>query len=255
MAIEINKYSIASTEILPCYEERQGQESRAYLHLDLNGDGEMWVGYKLPSDYSWSASEHSGYMHTFRIPNNLTPQGYNDLLDHPTIKELAELMVKEAEEYYDGSNYRMRLSQVGEDARETLERLCESIDCADYQSLDPWCADMYLQHVTYQDLTANGGTHEEIAERIVVEARKDGIHLSAVDVENRLDEMQEEVEGQGVTTKYCILTTDDSVGYWTGDTEPEIGAKVTLCVPTENGATQWEAKVVKEILESEKLES
>jgi hypothetical protein len=51
---------------------------------------------------------------------------------------------------------------------------------------------MYLQHVTYQDLTATGGTHEEIAERIVIEARKNGIHLSAVDVESRLDEMQEE---------------------------------------------------------------
>ena len=194
MTIEINKYSIASTAVLPCYEEQQGQESRAYLYVELRDEGEMWVGYKLPSDYSWSASEDAGYLHRFGIPNNLTPQGYNDLLDHSTIKELAELMVKEAEEYYDGSNYRMRLSDTGNDARETLERLCESIDCADYQCLEPVCAYWYLTDGSYEALMSNGGTHEEVAERIVQEARKDGYYLSVADVERHLEEMKEAIE-------------------------------------------------------------
>lgn len=204
MAIEINKFSIASTKILPCYEERQGQESRAYLYVELRDGGEIWVNYKTPSDYTWSPSEHAGYLHTFRIPNNLTPQGYNDLLDHPMIKELAEIMVKEAEEMYANGNHYIHLSDTGNNAREALERFCDSIEHGDYESLEPAGAHYYLAEGSYEALMCNGGTHEEVAKRIVQEALVDGYYLSAVDVENRLDEMHDEMLKSVDTSKASV---------------------------------------------------
>jgi hypothetical protein len=189
MAIEINKFSTKSSDTLPCYDTAGGNESHAYIYVDVS-DREMWVSYKLGHDNSWGIREDRRYVHTFRVANNLTAEGYNDLLSRPGLAHLVEQLINECEEYYDGSNYRMRVSERGQEVIEAIERYCE--DTSDCESLDPWCADMYLQHVTYQDLTATGGTHEEIAERIVIEARKNGIHLSAVDVESRLDEMQEE---------------------------------------------------------------
>lgn len=189
MAIQINKFSTNSSDALPCYDTAGGNESHAYIYVDVE-DKEMWVSYKLGHDNSWSIREDRRYVHTFRVANNLTADGYNDLLSRPGLAHLVEQLINECEEYYDGNNYRMSVSERGQEVIDAIERYCE--DTSDCESLDPWCADMYLQEGTYEALTANGGTHEEIADRIVAEARRDGIHLSAVDVENRLDEMQEE---------------------------------------------------------------
>ena len=190
MAIQISKLSTQSSDALPCYDTAGGGESRAYLYVDVS-DREMWVGYKMSCDNSWGVREHRGYVHTFSVPNNFTPSGYNDLLSRPGLQMLVERLIDECEEVYDGSNYKMRISLEGEEVKIAIARYCEE-EIYDCESLEPWDAGMYLQDGTYEALTANGGTHEEIAERIVVEARKDGIYLSAVDVESQLDKMAEE---------------------------------------------------------------
>jgi hypothetical protein len=190
MTINISKFKVAASDLLPCYDEVQGQETRAYIYVDISNK-EMWVGCKQPSDNTLSFREARGYLRSFRIPNNLTSRGYNDLLDHPSIRELAELMVAEASEYYDGSNYRIRLSQVGMDAEVTLMNLCNAIEHGDYESLEPAGAHYYIAEGSYEALMSAGGTHEEVAERIVAEAIKDGYYLIAYDVEKHLDAMKE----------------------------------------------------------------
>lgn len=190
MTINISKFKLAASDLLPCYDEVQGQETRAYIYVDISNK-EMWVGCKQPSDNTLSFREARGYLRSFRIPNNLTSRGYNDLLDHPSIRELAELMVAEASEYYDGSNYRIRLSQVGMDAEVTLMNLCNAIEHGDYESLEPAGAHYYIAEGSYEALMSAGGTHEEVAERIVAEAIKDGYYLNAYDVEKHLDGMKE----------------------------------------------------------------
>jgi hypothetical protein len=189
MTIEINKFSTESSDTLPCYDTAGGNESRAYLYVDVS-DREMWVGYKLGHDNSWGIREDRRYVHTFRVANNLTAEGYNDLLSRPGLAHLVEQLINECEEYYDGSNYRMRVSERGQDVIEAIERYCE--DTSDCDSLEPWDAGMYLQDGSYEALMEGGGTHEEVAERLVQEARKDGYYLTARDVENRLEVMKGE---------------------------------------------------------------
>lgn len=193
MTINISKFKVAASDLLPCYDEVQGQETRAYIYVDISNK-EMWVGCKQPSDNTLSFREARGYLRSFRIPNNLTSRGYNDLLDHPSIRELAELIVAEASEYYDGSNYRIRLSQVGMDAEVTLMNLCNAIEPGDYESLEPAGAHYYIAEGSYEALMSAGGTHEEVAERIVAEAIKNGYYLIAYDVEKHLDGMKETAE-------------------------------------------------------------
>jgi hypothetical protein len=80
------------------------------------------------------------------------------------------------------------------DAEEALINLCEAIEPGDYESLEPAGAHYYLAESSYEALMSAGGTHEEVAERIVAEAIKDGYYLIAYDVEKHLDAMKEAAE-------------------------------------------------------------
>lgn len=193
MAIEINKFDEAKVPALPCYEEVRGQETIAYLCVDVLKK-QLWVAAKLPWDNGISARQARGYVHTFRVPNNLTARGYNDLMEGSGLQELVELISDGAEEHCANGNYYVHLSDTGNDAKETLERLCDSIEHGDYESLEPVCAYWYLTDDSYEDLVCNDESHEDIAERVVTEARKDGYFLTVLDVQNRLDEMKEATE-------------------------------------------------------------
>ena len=50
-------------------------------------------------------------------------------------------------------------------------------------------AEDYLENTTYQALAEDGGTHGEIARRVVEEAKEQGVLLSVDDVEEVLDLM------------------------------------------------------------------
>ena len=191
MAIQISKFSEKSSDTLPCYEETRGNESRAYLYVDLS-DHEIFVGYKSTHDNSWGVREHRGYVRKFRLPNNWTVKGYNDFMSQPELSRLVEQLIDESEEVYDGSNYRMQLSVRGQEIIYAIERLCDDAEFEGYASLQPVCAFWYLQDDTYEDLMANGDTHEGLAKKLIEEARKDGYYLTVGDIENRLDEMAEE---------------------------------------------------------------
>lgn len=190
MSIEINKFTAATATSLPCYEEVQGQETIAYLCVHVLKK-QLWVAAKLPWDNGISPREARGYVHTFRVPNNLTARGYNDLMETPTVQIMAGLMSEEAEELYANGNYYVHLSDTGNDAEMAMQRFCDSIEHGDYESLEPVCAYWYLADGSYEDLMCNGGTHAEVAERVAVEAAKDGYYLDARDVQKRLMEMKE----------------------------------------------------------------
>lgn len=193
MTIEIHKFDETKVSTLPCYEEAQGQETTAYLCVHVLKK-QLWVATKLPWDNGISPREARGYVHTFRVPNNLTARGYNDLMEGSGLQELVELISDGAEEHCANGNYYVHLSDTGNDAKETLERLCDSIEHGDYESLEPVCAYWYLTDGSYEALMSNGGTHAEVAERVVVEAAKDGYYLTARDVQKRLEEMKEATE-------------------------------------------------------------
>jgi hypothetical protein len=184
MTIEIHKFDETKVSTLPCYEEAQGQETTAYLCVDVLRK-QLWVAAKLPRDNGISPRQARGYVHTFRVPNNLTARGYNDFMEGPGLQGLVELMSKEAEEHCANGNSYVHLSDTGNDAREALERLCESVECGDYEGLEPVCAYWYLTDSSYAELAAKG------PEGVVAEALKDGYYLDARDVQKRLMEMKE----------------------------------------------------------------
>lgn len=194
MTIEINLHENASDKTCPCYFEQGGQESKAYLYLDLEGEGEMWIGSKYPSDNSWGHREHHKIQYRYAIPNNLTEVGYNQLLRDAKVLALAERVVAGAEIEWDGGNYRGALNDDAEAAEDELSRYLEQVTAADYDSLEPWDAAMWLDLSPLSSLVKDGETHEQAAERLRLEALRERAYLSAVDIEEELDRKKEREE-------------------------------------------------------------
>lgn len=183
MAIELNLYTSPDETTLPMYWEEGEQESRAYLYLDLEGDGEMWVGSKSPSNNSCGTREFSGIVRVYSIPNNLTEVGYNDLMQHPTVASLAKLIHEDSEVVWSGiTGYRIEMGDDALEAEIALEAFCASIEPGDFQALEPVCASYYLQ---------GNIVEEDNAEKIVEQAIRDGYYLSVVEVEKELNNRKE----------------------------------------------------------------
>jgi len=195
MAREINLTieQLTSEHALPLYEESQGQEGSAYLYLDTR-DGEVYVrGIHPAYANSWGVDEHNGHVRKWRIPNNLTVQGYNSLLSEQKLRELLERVYQGAEEYYDGNNYRTKLTEDAIEASETLNDYLHDIN-GDFESLEPWDAWMWLEQSSYIDLVRDGESHEDAAQRLHAEAMREGKYCSAANIEVTLDEMKKRAE-------------------------------------------------------------
>jgi len=178
MTIELNLYTSKNEKRLPMYWEEGEQESRAYLYLDLEGDGEMWVAAKSPSMHSWGQREHWGIQRLYSIPNNLTELGYNDLMQHPTVASLAKVIHEDSEVVWSNGNYRIEMGDDALEAEIALEAFCASIEPGDFQALEPVCAAYYLQ---------GNIVEEDTAEKIVEQAIRDGYYLSVVEVQKELN--------------------------------------------------------------------
>jgi hypothetical protein len=194
MTIDINLYTGKSSTRLPAYWEEGEQESRAFLYLDLEGEGEMWIGSKSPSNNCWGMREHWGIQRTYSVPNNLTEVGYNNLMQHQRVTSLAKIIHEDSEVVWDGSNYRIKMGNSAEVADWALEAFCNSIEPGDFESLQPVCASHYLVDGTYEALMSSGGTEGEVAQRIVAEAAKDGFFLTVRNVEITLERMKNNEE-------------------------------------------------------------
>lgn len=192
MTIEIELYKEPSDTELPLYFEHGAQESRALLYLDIEGAGEMWVGSKAPSDNSWGQREHHKIQYAYTIPNNLTELGYNQLMQDDKIVALCERIVAGGSVEWDGSNFRGELNEDAESAEYELSQYLDQVTAADYSSLEPWSADMWLNDLKLSALVQDGETHEQVAERLQAEAlKKDRVYLNVVDLENELDRRKE----------------------------------------------------------------
>lgn len=194
MAIDINKYIAASDAKLPLYREYGEQESRAYLVLDVEGEGEMWAAYKAPHENGCNSRQWSGIQRWYQIPNNLTELGYNQLMTDSEILTLCERIVAGAEYYWDGNNYRVRLSDDARDADEELSEVCSMIDYHDYCHLEAASAAHYLNDTRYHNLVLAGEDHDAASERLAAEALRDGYYVSAVEIEKALDQMSKDEE-------------------------------------------------------------
>lgn len=194
MTIDINLYTGKSETRLPAYWEERGQESRAYLYLDLEREGEMWIGSKSPSNTCYGMREHWGVQRTYRVPNNLTEVGYNSLMQHPKVASLAATILKGSEVIWNGSNYSVKMTDEAAAANIELDDFCNSIEPGCFQSLEPVCASYYLANDTYKTLMSNGSTEKDVAKWIVEKAIKDGFSLEVRDVEKTLSNMKEQEE-------------------------------------------------------------
>lgn len=178
---------------LPCYEEVQGQESRAFLHLSID-TFEVWVSSQHPWNNGCSTREWHRIERAYPIPNNLTAQGYNDLMSSKRVGELVREIINGATIEWDGSNYKGYYNAEAEAASDALYLLCETLDCTDYDHLNPVCAEEYIGHLSLRELVMPGEAHEDAASRIVSNGRKELYYLSHCDVERALNRKQQDEE-------------------------------------------------------------
>jgi len=181
--LKIDTYT--SDYTLPLYTDYAGQESRAYLCLDMR-DGEVYFEERGPHHNGCSQDEYAGYIRTFAIPNNLTVQGLNELLQDRQVIDALRTILSSGEEFYDGNNYRMRLSDDGDEAEAFLDTYEYG---GRYASLEVACAEYYLRDCSYASLVRNNETHEVAAARLAKEAQRNGFFVSASDIENTLESM------------------------------------------------------------------
>lgn len=179
---------------LPLYTDYSGQESSAYLCLDLR-DGRVWCKEKAPHDNTWSSAEHLGHIATWEIPNSLTGTGLNALMQNPDLTPLLIELCDGSEEFWDGNNYRrgLKSKDYPNMILDKLELFFENVLPEDYDHLEPWDAFMFFQDSIYSELIKDGEEHNVAARRLQSEARREGVYLSWQNTINALDTMKEEI--------------------------------------------------------------
>lgn len=187
---------VGGEDILPLYTEYQGQSGKAYLYLDTR-DGEVYLRGKHSFDNGVSGDEAAGHIRSWEVPNDLTVAGCNELLADPAITDRLKQIMAGAEEYYDGSNFRTRLSEDARDVSDDLELYLNiQIFGSHYDTLEVRSADNFLSLVGYSRCVRDGESHEEAAERIVAEALAEGYYLIVADVVKVLGKKQEKANTQ-----------------------------------------------------------
>lgn len=196
MTTKLQIETFESDDVLPLYCESRGQEGPAYLYLDTR-NGDVYLECKHPAySNTWGQDEHNGHVRRWNVPNNLTVKGINELLTDPHVVSRLETVMNGAEEYYDGSNYRTKLTEAAREAVDQLEGyLCDDYD-AGYDSLEPWDAAQYFADVSYADLTRGNDDLAVVSTILAEEALKEGIYVSKNNVENVLDRKKQESNEQ-----------------------------------------------------------
>jgi len=191
MSTKLQIETFTSEHTLPLYEESQGQEGPAYLYLDTR-DGDVYLkGIHPAYANTWGQDEQSGHVRRWNVPNNLTVEGINQLLSDQYVLTRLDTTMTGAEEYYDGSNYRTKLSEKAEDASKELER---HLNDGHYHVLEAWDAAMWLNDARYSDLVTQGESHEDAAVRLQKEAISEGAYCSLTNIENALDVLKQNEE-------------------------------------------------------------
>jgi hypothetical protein len=176
-------------DALPLYWEERGQESHAYLYLDVR-DGEVWVAAKSPSNNTWSVDEHHKHVCSWSIPNNLTTDGLNELLRCSTLQNLLLQLCDVSEEIYNGNNY---VSVSGEIGRDIYEQITVKLDdiFPSLETLEACDARWYFDNLKIKHLMQEGESIENAAKRLQAEARANMQYLSIENIENALEQMIE----------------------------------------------------------------
>lgn len=167
-------YDNASNTEIPLYFESAGDESRAYLYLDLR-DGEIWVGCKAPWDNSIGRGEFDGDVKSFRIPNNLTEAGYNDLMTDERVQAMC-----------------IEILASSEQAEEDLREFCDEqrFGGCSFESLNICGAGDYLEHVSFAECVKEGESMQDAIPRLIKEALEQGFYLGEGELERELEYKQ-----------------------------------------------------------------
>ena len=179
--IKVQLYVNPSHTEIPLYFESAGQDSRAYLYLDLR-DGELWVGCKAPWDNGMSEAEWDGDIKSFRIPNNLTEAGYNDLMTDKRVQAMC-----------------IEILAGSEQAEEDLRGFCDNqrFGGCSFGSLDVCGAGEYLKNLSFRECVKEGESIEDAIKRLINEAIGEGFYLGEGELERELEyKQQEEAESE-----------------------------------------------------------
>jgi len=210
MSTKLKIETYESEDACPLYFMQQGEESKAYLYLDTR-DGKLYVDSEAAFVNSYTPDEQNGYLLSFRIPNNLTVVGLNDLLDSPTVRSYSQDIVNNSVEFYNGSNYAAKLNEVGRDEYEDLERYLElAIAHGEFDSLQVCSAYDFFEHQKYAELVREGESHAVAATRLQLAALKDKVYISDIETEIMLDRMKDELLEEAEAQKFMSRLAADT---------------------------------------------
>lgn len=176
---------------LPLYAEVGGSESTAYLYLSVS-TGQICVGRKLPFDNTVSAEQWHGVLRAYRVPNNLTEYGYNQLMQDESILALCRRIVAGSVVEWDGNNHVALLDDDAIEADWNLEDYAYRIESADYHSLNVWDAYQYYNEAPYNTLVQEGEDHDIAETRLHEEALNRGVYMSHRNLFKVLDYKKEQ---------------------------------------------------------------
>ncbi|CAB4220437.1 hypothetical protein UFOVP1625_29 [uncultured Caudovirales phage] len=213
MSTKLKIETYESEDACPLYFMQQGEESKAYLYLDIR-DGKLYVDSEAAFVNSYTPDEQNGYLLSFTIPNNLTVAGINSLLGSTTVQSYLQTVVDNSVEFYNGSNYARKLNEEGQNEYEDLERYLElTIANGRYDSLTVYSAYDFFEHQKYAELVKEGESHAAAGTRLQLAALKDKVYISDIETEimlNRMkDELLEEAEANKFMSRFAADTQDD----------------------------------------------
>ena len=191
--INLKIEAVASDHPLPLYTDYAGQESIAYILLDTR-TGEVWLHERAPHENGVSADEFNGHVRSYQIPNNLTGDGLSKLLGDSDLMSMLFEVCAGATEKWNGNNYVSRLDDSAKDADDRARWFCGELVPESYGCLQPWDAHQYFQSSQYRDLVQEGEDHEDAAERLRVDALKEGVHMTQRNILTALEEKRRDNE-------------------------------------------------------------
>lgn len=179
MTITLEKLDVENPTQLHLHYDCQSNPQPVYLYLNLDDRRayiETWsnIGGGMP------ASVFNGTEIRWSLPV-LTADSANDLLEK--FESRLDRLCDEYEDYYDGSNYRGRLSEDGQDLQDRIQRdineFCTFLDTVEAMT----AADYYEHAVQYMDGSASVDGHtitststDEDLDRIAEELEESGQH-------------------------------------------------------------------------------
>jgi len=188
--MEINR-DYRKKGIVPLYERYEGQTDPQTAQLIMDEDGKVEVGVSGEIGNSVSIDVWNGRMLTWRLPNYLSVQGIDALLDkvEPLLKELH----RHHTVVWDGSNFIGQIDDEGERLSMRIEKIIDDFEAwrDPTDVVEIWDAVEYFQN-SISELKAEYNVAENKAAYLTEirdNAEAENVYL------DRFDELIDQLEG------------------------------------------------------------